>query len=610
MKKEYYIGVEGGGTKTAGVLVDQKMRAVASAAAGPSNYHSVGLDTARMSIHAVVDGLIKKSGVSRDAVTRAALCLAGVSRKGDLRAMTEMAAAAGLDGRVVISSDMVSGLAGGAGEPLGIVAIAGTGSNIYGVNKNGESFNVGGWGHLLDDEGSGYAIGLAAIKAAIRSRDGRFAPCVLGERIVGALGLGSLEDIVDWSLSVTKDRIASLAGLVFEAADGGDRIARHIIDEAVAAMARGIGIVVEKLAMREDVFKIVLAGGIFGAYRTFFDRVGDAVLAAAPRADVILPLHDGMHGAVLVARRYHAKFDLLKKYGTAAAGAAGCTEDEGVPLEKRTARELVELMNVEDCGVARKVGLQKEQIAAAADDIVAAFTGGGRLVYVGAGTSGRLGVLDASECPPTFGVRDGLVVGIIAGGERALRHPVEGAEDDPSAGEKDLKKIKLSAKDVVVGITASGTTPYVRGALAYARRVKARTVGVTCSLFSPLEKLCDTLICVPTGPEFVRGSTRLKAGTATKLVLNMLTTASMIRTGRVCGSLMADVTPTNRKLVKRACGIVASLTGAGEKESAAFLKKAGWNAKTAVVMKKKGLSRAAAERLIERHNGFITDIIS
>jgi len=610
MKKDhhtYYIGVEGGGTRTRAGLFTPALEEVASAEAGPSNYHSAGLDVAKANIHAVVHELIGVSKISRNTVRSAALCLAGVNRKGDYRSMVQMAHAAGLGDRVVISSDMVSGLIGGAEAPSGICVISGTGSTVFGVNQKGERLNVGGWGHLLDDEGSGYYIGLNALKASIRGKDGRLLPTTLGDRIVGELALASLEDIVDWSLSATKDKIAALSGYVFDEARKGDRIARHIIDDAADALSRSVEIVIGKLGMEREAFKIVLAGGVFEVNRSYFDRVRARVQRSAPRAEVIYPLHDGVYGAALVAQKYH-EFDLLKKYRpgheTKSAGAGA-----EIHLEKKSSVELVDLMNREDAKVAKLVSLSGAQIARATDLIVAALRRGGRLIYIGAGTSGRLGVLDASECPPTFGVGPGTVVGIMAGGDRAIRHAAEGAEDSAAGAVKDLKKIKLSSADVVVGISASGTTPYVISALEYAKRTKAGTVGLACALSPAMEKICDTVICVPTGQELIQGSTRLKAGTATKMVLNCLSTASMIRLGKVYGDLMVDVTPTNKKLVARAQRIISAVTGCPDKEALAWLRRARGNAKTAIVMKEKGVGCREAVRLIKEHNDLMQDII-
>jgi len=244
-------------------------------------------------------------------------------------------------------------------------------------------------------------------------------------------------------------------------------------------------------------------------------------------------------------------------------------------IDLRSTPEILRLLNREDATVARAVASAVPQIARAVDTIMHALRHGGRLIYVGAGTSGRLAALDAAECPPTFGVPRGTVVALIAGGRRALTEAVEGAEDDTAAGARDLRGVRCSPHDVVVGITASGRTPYVLGALEYARRVGARTVAVACNRATPVAHLAEISIVAETGPEAIAGSTRLKAGTAQKLILNMLSTAAMIRLGRVYDNWMAGVSPSNRKLRARAVGILVEATGAKAAEAGRALKAAG-----------------------------------
>jgi N-acetylmuramic acid 6-phosphate etherase len=238
-------------------------------------------------------------------------------------------------------------------------------------------------------------------------------------------------------------------------------------------------------------------------------------------------------------------------------------------------------MNAEDAGVAEAVSRAIPEIERAVEAIVAAIAEGGRVRYIGAGTSGRLGVLDASEWPPTFGVEPDLARGLIAGGDRALRESVEGAEDDAAAGERDIRA-EARHGDVVVGISASGRAPYVNAALAAARAMGARTVAVTCEPDSALARAAEIAIALDVGPEVVAGSTRLKAGTATKLVLNMLSTAAMIRLGRTRDDLMTDLRAVNVKLRERAVAIVAAETGLPEAEARARLERAEWDIRRAI----------------------------
>lgn len=290
------------------------------------------------------------------------------------------------------------------------------------------------------------------------------------------------------------------------------------------------------------------------------------------------------------------------------------------PTEQRNARteridvatslDIVDLLNAEDATVAAAVRRERERIARAIDLVVAAFRGEGRLVYVGAGTSGRLGVLDAAECPPTFGTPSGLVVGVIAGGYGALVKSVEGAEDDVQAGVAAMDGATVGGRDVVVGIAASGTTPYVRAALARARALGAATVLVTCA--PPpreLTETCDVVIAPVVGPEALTGSTRLKAGTATKLVLNTISTGAMIRLGKVYGNLMVDLMAWSAKLQDRGERIVMECCGIGRDAARAAIEGAGGSVKLAIVMARRGVDRSEAQRLLDQAGGFVRPVV-
>jgi len=272
-------------------------------------------------------------------------------------------------------------------------------------------------------------------------------------------------------------------------------------------------------------------------------------------------------------------------------------------VDSLSALEIVQLMNDEDKQVPLAIEKCLPQIAQAIECIVAAFQQGGRLVYIGAGTSGRLGVLDASECPPTFGVSPEMVKGIIAGGERALRHPIEGAEDSKEQAVIDLQTIQFSSKDVLVGIAASGRTPYVIGALEYAKSLGSVTVSIASNPNSVMANIVDIAIDTVVGPEVLTGSSRLKSGTAQKLVLNMLTTASMILMGKCYQNLMVDVQASNEKLKARAIRIVMQATDCNKALAEDTLKQADQNAKLAIMMILSGLDRAQAEALLEKHQG-------
>jgi N-acetylmuramic acid 6-phosphate etherase len=272
-------------------------------------------------------------------------------------------------------------------------------------------------------------------------------------------------------------------------------------------------------------------------------------------------------------------------------------------IDRLSPLEIVRLMNREDATVPQAVAAEAEAIAAAIEVIADRLRNGGRLIYVGAGTSGRLGVLDAAECPPTFSTRPGQVVGVIAGGATALTRAVEGAEDHPEQAIHDLQAVQLSGRDCLVGIATSGRTPYVIGALEYAATQGAFTIGFACNRDAELARVSRLMIAPVVGPEVVSGSTRLKAGTATKLVLNMLTTGAMIRLGKTFGNLMVDLRATNQKLRLRSNRIVRELVGVAEEEAQQLLDDCQGELKTAVLVGCTGLPPEAARQRLERYQG-------
>ncbi len=274
-------------------------------------------------------------------------------------------------------------------------------------------------------------------------------------------------------------------------------------------------------------------------------------------------------------------------------------------IDTLSTRDIVAAIAAEDARVAGAVAAQGEAIALLADQVVACMQRGGRLIYIGAGTSGRLGVLDAAECPPTFGVPPTLVVARIAGGPRALTDSIEAVEDHAALGEHDVAELNVGPDDVVLGIAASGRTPYVLGAIAEARRRGAFVAGLACTHPSPLAAAVDLMIAPIVGPEVIAGSTRLKAGTAQKMVLNTLSTTVMIRLGKTFGNLMVDVQPTNEKLRRRAAGIVTTATGVSQEEAQRLLRASDYEAKTAIVMALAGVGVDEARRRLQHNEGHV-----
>ena len=297
------------------------------------------------------------------------------------------------------------------------------------------------------------------------------------------------------------------------------------------------------------------------------------------------------------------KNDDLSKLATEAVNPA--TMD----LDKLATAELVRVINAEDRRVAGAVGQALPEIAAAIDAVAERMRRGGRLIYMGAGTSGRLGVLDASECPPTFGVPAGAVVGLIAGGDAALRRSIEAAEDRPEQGQADLQAINLGPEDSVVGLTASGRTPYVLGGLDFARSIGALAIGVACNRPSAISEHADISILAEVGPEVLSGSTRLKSGSAQKMILNMLSTGVMVRLGKTYGNLMVDLHPTNDKLRVRALRLFCQVSGSDEESAKTWLERCNWEVKTAIVAYRLDCSPDEARRKLELADGFVRKVL-
>ncbi len=278
-------------------------------------------------------------------------------------------------------------------------------------------------------------------------------------------------------------------------------------------------------------------------------------------------------------------------------------------IDSMSSLEIVRLMNAEDAKIIAAVDKESHTIAESVDLIADAFLDGGRLIYMGAGTSGRLGVLDASECPPTFNSPPELVTGLIAGGTQALTNAIEGAEDRPELAVADLEELDLSQKDVLVGIATSGRTPYVIAGLKYAQKQGARAIALTCNQENQLAEVADLTICPVVGPEVVTGSTRLKAGTATKMVLNMLTTGAMVRIGKTYGNLMVDLRATNVKLVSRSLRILMGFTDLPKAEAESVLETCNGELKTAIVHVKGGVSPESARQLLKEANGHLRQVL-
>lgn len=295
--------------------------------------------------------------------------------------------------------------------------------------------------------------------------------------------------------------------------------------------------------------------------------------------------------------------DMLESFSTEGRN------ESSMDIDTKSSLEILRIINAEDKKVPLAVEAALPELAALVDDVVEAFRAGGRLIYIGAGTSGRLGVLDASECPPTYGSPPGMVQGLIAGGREALVKSIEGAEDDDAKGIADLEAIGFGPKDVLVGITASGQAPYVLGAMAHARDMGAVVAAISCNQESKTFALAKHRIYLAVGPEVITGSTRMKAGTAQKLALNMITTGAMVRVGKVYHNLMVDLAPVNKKLVERSKRLIRQATGCSKEEAARVFEASGKRPKIGIIMVLLGVDRAEAERLEKAGGGPIAGAI-
>ena len=463
---------------------------------------------------------------------------------------------------------------------------------------------VGGWGHVLGDKGSGYDIGLQGLQLVIDRYDHEGTWPELGRRFLRALLQNEANDLIDWAQAADKTAIAGLAAEVFAAWNRGDRLAAEVLTAAAQCLARDAAACARKVARRGAKVHFVLTGSILLKQPRFAGMVGGKLRQLWPQA-VIEPLRrEGVWGAVELARqrlasrvergKSSAQHPGRRKRLVVCSRRRSPTEQRNpssMKLDQLSVARAVQLMLREDAQIPPKLQAERERIAKVIRLVARAFRNGGRLFYAGAGTSGRLGVLDASECPPTFGTAPDQVQGIVAGGQSALWLSLEGAEDDAEAGARAMEFRAVTRKDVVIGIAASGTTPFVWGALRAARHRGAATVMICFNPYLVIPRaLAPTVLLAPNlGPEILTGSTRLKAGTATKLLLNMITTLSMVRIGKVRSNLMIDLNAANVKLWDRAARIVQELTGADYSAARAALKKSGW-------VIKKAIARLAAKR--------------
>ena len=559
----YFLGIEGGGTRTVALLADRHGRILSRLESGPFNLKLLSDAEARQRLRGIKRGLASRP-------TSLALCLAGCRTDADRSRARALAERVWPGADAYVGSDTDSALAAAFGpHGSGIVIVSGTGSCV--VGRNGARVaRAGGWGHLLGDHGSGYWIALTGLRAAIREfdRHGRVSHRL--QRALRRLCLNSPDELVGWIQNASKDAVAALATDMLEGDAG-------LMLQAASFLAQDCHAVAQKLSLEKP--RVALSGGVLRHNRKLAILVGNRVRTLLPGAKIIPMRGESAIGALKLAGLASARSVSTPQTASLSVPVTENRNPRTMDLDKRSVSQLVDVMLGEEARVVPALRKNKPAIERAVSGIVRAFKRGGRLFYIGAGTSGRLGVLDASECPPTFSTDPEKVQAIIAGGATALHRAVEGAEDDQAAGAEAVRARGVGRRDVIVGIAASGSTPFVLGALDEAERLGAETF-LLC--FSPPRSTTHRLLLFHVGPEAITGSTRLKAGTATKIVLNTLTTVSMIRLGKVVSNLMVDVKPTNAKLRARACRIVAALQGGSEDDARRRLIHCGWNVKKAL----------------------------
>src|SRR5437868_4482949 len=594
-RKEKILGVEGGGTKTAWVLVER----TGAGGADPGSQLRI-LDQGRLPSSNFrlerPDRLRAIFGELPSEIDRAGIFLAGCGTAEDRQSLSRLCAEIWPNARIVTGSDRESGLAAALGNGDGIVVNAGSGSFVTG--RRGDKIeNAGGWGHILGDAGGGYFLSIQALRLLLREYDLHRSEMQFAAKVLHALSLNNLDEVVRWAQTADKMEIALLAPVVFEAAAGGDARVMEIIEEG----ARVLGEYTEAVASRLRLLapKVVLMGGLFhrdSIYTHAFRRrlkknLPDARVATADRPPEL--------GAAWLAAELgdHVTFHSKLSPNEIENLAEAITEQRNPRsenLEKLSPRALVELFVEEEKFVESALRGAIADLSRAVEIVTESLRNGGRMFYVGAGSSGRIGVLDASEIPPTFGASPDLVQGVIAGGVTALYRSVEGAEDEESAGALAIRERGIKNSDIVIGITASGRTPFVLGALACAKWVGARTILLTCNPIvvagvSPaaagtVASTADAELVIPlaVGPEVLTGSTRLKAGTATKVALNIVSTGAMVALGKVRGNLMIDLHTTNAKLRNRAVRVVADLAQCDYESARRRLEAADWNLRAVV----------------------------
>jgi N-acetylmuramic acid 6-phosphate etherase len=567
---EKILGVEGGGTKTAWVLCESlgsDLGIVSEGKLPPANLRLTSPDRLR-----TIFSELPKSA------DRVGVFLAGCATPEDRAVLSQLCQEIWPGAKIVTGSDRDSGVAAALGHGDGIVVNAGSGSSVTGRRDN-KIEKAGGWGHILGDTGGAYFLVIQALRLILREYDLHRGEMQFASKILRALALNNLDELVRWAQTAEKIDIAMLAPVVCEAAAKGDEHVVRILEEGASCLCEYTEAVATRLHLLAP--KVVLIGGLFqrdSIYAHTFRRrlkknLPDARVTNAERAPELGAAWLAAESAEAPGVRSAVAPEKIDEL------AAALTEQRNPRsenLEKMNARELVQLFVEEETFVQEALRQATEELARAVEMVSGRMRKGGRLFYVGAGSSGRIAVLDASEIPPTFGASPELVQGIIAGGSAALHRSVEGAEDETSTGALAMDERGLKSDDVIVGVSASGRTPFVLAALARAKAIGAKTILLRCNPDGG-KGTADHVVTLSVGPEILTGSTRLKAGTASKVALNIISTGAMVMLGKVRGNFMIDLHASNTKLRDRAARLVAELAGTDYESARQRLEAAKWN---------------------------------
>ncbi len=599
---QYILGLDGGGSKTSAVIIDENGKILGKSIRGSSNYHLVSRQQLKTVLKESIQAAAANAKIQPSQLSAATWALAGVGRPTEKKAIQAIRAEILPKTKTEIVTDALAALVGGTGERKGIVVISGTGAIAYGEDGAGKTARAGGWGHALD-YGSGYSIAQEALRSIVRAIDGSDMPTLLHEKMQKTLGISNTEELINWLYAPQRKiaEVALLAPQVLSAAEEGDLIATDILLQAAESLARAAKAVARRLRLQKKPFPLVLSGGLLQNNDFYRRLVSQSIRTQLPTAHPHPARKNAAMGAALLARERLGYPLTTQKNPQQKKNAVWASEERNIltlDLDLYPSLTVAGLMHLEDKRAVAAVRDTLPEIARAIDDIAKRMKQGGRLIYVGAGTSGRLGTLDASECPPTFGTDPKDIFCIMAGGEKALTQAFEGAEDNQEAGKQEIAANRISKKDSVVGIAASGRTPFVIGALQEARRRGALTAAIICNIPAPMAKDVDHLIAPLVGPEALAGSTRLKAGTAQKLVLNMLSTGVMIRLGKTYGNLMVDVAQHNIKLQERAERIVSQACNVDKKTAANALNNAEKDIRTAIIQLKLGCKSDTAKQYL------------